>query len=60
MNTMLDELTPTMRRVADAFNDVERELTGRVLSLAAAHPKRRGELRAEYTRRILRLAREGK
>lgn len=29
-----------------------------VLNTITKHPKRRGELRAEYTRRILRLARE--
>jgi hypothetical protein len=31
-----------------------------VADTIATHPKRRGELRAEYERRILRLAREGK
>lgn len=37
-----------------------RNLETLVADTIAAHPKRRGELRAEYTRRILRIVREHK
>lgn len=43
----------------DTFTELQRsEIT--IADTIAAHPKRRGELRAEYTRRILRLVRAGK
>ena len=51
--------------ISAALEDLEiphgrtnRKLEALIMDTIAAHPKRRGELRAEYERRILRLARE--
>jgi len=49
-----------LREVFERQRDADAKLEMLVLDAISAHPKRRGELRAEYTRRILRLAREGK
>lgn len=43
----------------DTFTELQRSEAA-ITAAIATHPKRRGELREEYTRRILRLAREGK
>jgi hypothetical protein len=47
------EMPPTLR-------DLPRSQEQLVLDAVNKHPKRRGELRSEYTRRILRIVREGK
>ena len=43
----------------DTFTELQRSEAA-ITAAITTHPKRRGELRAEYTRRILMLAREGK
>jgi predicted DNA repair protein MutK len=51
--TVMDDLGLTHGRA-------DRKLEKLVMDAIAAHPKRRGELRAEYTRRILRIVREAR
>lgn len=43
----------------DTFAELQRSEAA-ITATIKNHPKRRGELRAEYERRILRLAREGR
>jgi len=45
-------------KIPPALRDMPRGQEQLVMNAVNKHPKRRGELRSEYTRRILRLARE--
>jgi hypothetical protein len=59
MTTPMDDLTPTILSIADIIRERDQQVEAAVVSATKSHPKRRGELRAEYTRRILRIVREG-
>lgn len=49
-----------IRQAIKAERDAGAMIEMLIADTITKHPKRRGELRSEYTRRILRLAREAK
>lgn len=56
MNQITDP--EAIKHILDRQRAADRHREALILATIAAHPKRRGELQAEYERRILRLARE--
>jgi acyl-CoA reductase-like NAD-dependent aldehyde dehydrogenase len=58
MTTIMDEIQPTILSIADIIRERDQQVEAAVTAATKANPKRRGELRAEYTRRIFRIVRE--
>jgi len=53
----MDDLAPAIVTIADLIRERDQKVEEAVVAAAKSYPKRRGELRAEYTRRILRIVR---